>query len=180
MANRFRGRSSFVRGSGAGKRRKVTWGGSADSVAYTTLAAATTTLHQTFDPKLLGNVSTQESTIVRVRGVLSVRSDQASVVEEQFGAMGFIIVTDNAVAAGAASIPSPQTDSDDDGWFVWVPFAQDGIQGSANKGSNQYVIESKAMRRLESGQQLAVMVENIHSTEGLEFAMFFRLLFKLA
>ena len=179
MANRVRGRSSF-RVLGRGARRKVTWGISAFTTAYTTLPAASAIFAQVFDPRLLGNVASIESTIVRVRGILSVRSDQASVVEEQFGSLGFIIISDAQASVGITSIPIPQTDGAEDGWFVWVPFMQDGIQGSANKGSNEYVIESKAMRKLESGTQMAVVVENSHSTEGLEFAMNFRFLMKLA
>jgi len=111
-----------------------------------------------------------EETVVRVRGMMTVITDQAAAGEPQVGAFGMIRVTDRAIAAGATSIPGPMTDGDDDGWFVWTPFAQ--IQQSSTTGSNNSIlIDSKAQRIVREGQQLAVMVETAASpnSEGIRF-----------
>jgi len=105
----------------------------------------------------------------RTRGLFSVASDQAAAGESQLGALGFIVVSDLAVAAGAASIPGPVTDASDDGWFVWVPFGQESIRAAGGPQSFQYEFDSKAMRRVEEGFAIAIMVENAHATEGLDF-----------
>jgi len=100
-----------------------------------------------------------EETVVRTRGALTVMTDQQASGEDQIGALGMIRVTDRAIAAGIASIPGPMTDGDDDGWFLWVPFAQ--MQTSPNDTFNvPLVFDSKAQRIVREGQQLAVVVEN--------------------
>jgi len=117
-----------------------------------------------------------EETVTRIRGVMSIQSDQSGAVESQVGAFGMIRVTDQAIAAGAASIPGPVTDGADDGWFVWVPFAQDTASttlGNAGNGGT-WMIDSKAQRIVREGQQLAVMVENAHATHGLEIMLSLR------
>ncbi len=112
-------------------------------------------------------------TVRRTRGLISIMSDQQTVVEEQVGAFGMVVVTDLALAAGAASIPGPGTDASDDGWFVWVPFVQasEGNVGVADPPglpvSQRYEFDSKAMRRVEEGFVIAIMVENVHATMGL-------------
>ena len=117
-----------------------------------------------------------EETIVRTRGVMSVTTDQTSAREEQLGALGMIRATDRAVAAGAASIPGPFTDADDDGWFMWEPFAQLQTSDSIAPASHRIVIDSKAQRIVREGQQLAVMLENGSGTDGLLFTCHFRVL----
>jgi len=119
-----------------------------------------------------------EETLVRTRGVLRISSDQTGSVEEQVGAFGFIRVTDQAIAAGAASIPGPVSDGADDGWAVWVPFAQESASstvGMTGMGS-AWEIDSKAQRIVREGQQLAVMIENAHATHGLEVLVALRAL----
>jgi len=109
-----------------------------------------------------------EETVTRVRGHVTVVSDQVtSPLEAQVGAFGMIRVTDRAIAAGAASIPGPVTDGDDDGWFLWVPFAQIGALTVDSGQTPPYLVDSKAQRIVREGQQLAVMVENASVTNGL-------------
>ena len=117
-----------------------------------------------------------EETVVRVRGEISVLSDQAAVQEPQMGALGLIRVTDRAIAAGAASIPGPITDGDDDGWFVWHPWAQES--GPVKGDTFQRVIDSKAQRIVREGQQLAVMIESCASpiSEGATVGIIIRAL----
>jgi len=114
-----------------------------------------------------------EETVVRTRGTMTVITDQSSTQEEQIGALGFIRVTDRAIAAGAASIPGPITDGDDDGWFVWVPVSQ--IQLAPPGNNPRYDIDSKAQRIVREGQQLAVMFENA-GANGLRLTLNLRAL----
>ena len=121
-----------------------------------------------------------EETIVRTRGLLSVISDQATILEEQRGAFGMIRVTDRARVAGAVSIPGPATDANDDGWFTWVPICQDSVQDVAG-GLNgmQYVIDSKSQRIIQTGTDVAVMIENEGSVGGMKIQLVLRLLSRL-
>jgi len=117
-----------------------------------------------------------EETVIRVRGEMSVLSDQAVGLEPQQGAFGMIRATDRAIAAGAASIPGPISDGDDDGWFVWQPWSNQASSVSGDIG--RYTIDSKAQRIVREGQQLAVMIESCASpiSEGALFTVSLRAL----
>ncbi len=116
-------------------------------------------------------------TVRRTRGIIHIQSDQAAAIEQQVGAMGMIIVNDLAITAGAGSIPGPFTQRDDDGWFVWQPFVQSGIvSGSAFNAGTIYEFDSKAMRSVDEGFQIAMMVENASATFGLQVLIAFSLL----
>ena len=108
-------------------------------------------------------------TVRRTRGQIYVRSDQAGSAEDQVGALGIMKVNDVALAAGAASIPGPSTEASDDGWFVWRPFSQMGADTAtgAGRAGLLYEFDSKAMRTVEEGFGLAVMVENASATHGI-------------
>ena len=125
----------------------------------------------------LGNPGISE-TVRRTRGLIAVSSDQLAAIEEQVGAFGLMKVNNIALAAGAASIPGPVTDDSDDAWFVWVPFAQRSVSANATgtRQSTVYEFDSKAMRTVEEGFGLAVMVENAHAVHGLNIQLAMSLL----
>ncbi len=107
-------------------------------------------------------------TIRRTRGSFLALSDQSAQVESQIGAWGMVVVNDIALGVGAASIPGPVTDADDDGWFVWEPILQvsEADEGAADGAATGFVgqrFDSKAMRRVEEGFGVALMVENSSS-----------------
>ncbi len=111
-------------------------------------------------------------TILRTRGEFLITSDQVTTVEQQTGAFGMCVVNDIALAAGAASIPGPIFDRSDDLWFVWEPFnwatrisAGATVDGT---GGRLVTFDSKAMRKVEDGYGIAVMVENESTTAGFE------------
>ena len=115
-------------------------------------------------------------TILRTVGVLSVVSDQAAAVEDQMGAFGMIIVTENARAIGVTAMPDPVTDAGDDGWFVYQSFAQKTNAGGADP-SKTYMLNSKAKRIIQgTGVNIALMVKNAHATHGLQYAILIRIL----
>ena len=161
MADRHRGRVIRAR-----QPSRTNWGRSV-ATGYTAIAAGTKALIFTFS-----NLPGINETVRRTRGVLSVRSDQLIGVEDQLGVLGFVVINDLAIAAGAASIPGPVTDASDDGWFVWVPFMQSGLSlaSAGNMAGERYEFDSKAMRKVDEGFGVAIMVENASATFGIEVA----------
>jgi len=112
MADRFRGRGRTVVRS---QRRLTQWVGSADA-GYLAIAAGASVIVES-------NATLTGTTIVRLRGELSVRPSTFGADLDLVGALGIGIVSDQAFAAGSASIPGPWTDKDWDGWFVWQAVA---------------------------------------------------------
>ena len=116
-----------------------------------------------------------DETILRTVGMLSITSDQTAAAEHQLGALGMIIVSTTAFAAGIASISNPFSDVNDDGWFLYVPFAQDTGLVTAPL-SKEYSFDSRAKRKVEDGSTAVIVLANSHATEGLDFAIVMRLL----
>ena len=145
-------------------------------ITSTAVAAGSKILLTSF---VLNNPGIDE-TILRTRGSLMVRSDQIGASEDQFGTLGLIVVTDIALAAGIASIPSPSTNGSNDGWFVWVPFAQrftfSSAVGVQSQGGMVYDIDSKAKRIVQDGHAVALVIENSSSTFGISVALNLRIL----
>ncbi len=125
---------------------------------------------------LIGGISLSNpgigETVRRTRGWMSMISDQSAAVEVVTGAWGMVVVTDLAFAAGAASIPGPVTDASDDGWFVWEAFIGEmGVASNSTPDNAGRVFDSKAMRRVEEGFTVAIMVENAHTVFGMDFGV---------
>ena len=121
-----------------------------------------------------------DETILRTHGILTIQSDQLSTSESQIGAFGMIIVTDLAATAGAASIPGPVTNVDDDSWFVHQMINQ-RMEFASTIGlypdyGVQYMLDSKAKRVLESGNQISIMIENAHASHGFNGQLTLRVL----
>ncbi len=146
------------------------------STAATAVAAGTKVTTGSFT---LSNPNIDE-TVLRTVGVIGIGSDQTAASELQLGAFGLILVNDLAAAAGAASLPGPVTDGGDDGWFVFVPFVQEfrflSGSGFAPNVMRLYEFDSKAKRKMQEGQQIAVMCENAHSTHAFQLFFAFRML----
>ena len=151
------------------------WTGNAPAT-FTTIPASSKVLLATI---VLSNADIDE-TILRVVGGISVKSDQKAGDEFQLGAFGMIRVTNLAVTAGIASIPDPVTDINDDGWFVYVPFAQSNIfldaTGYDSISDRWYAFDSRAKRKIEEGTTVAVVAANAHATMGLQLAPSYRFL----
>ncbi len=104
-------------------------------------------------------------TILRTRALLTFESDQAAVSERPIGSYGSIIVTDAASAAGVASIPSPSSLSGNPeaDWFIWqaltVSFEFLSSVGFEGNVQTQYVIDSKAMRKVGPDDDLVIMAD---------------------
>ena len=107
-------------------------------------------------------------TILRTRLELVFESDQAAVTERPSGAFGIIVVSSQAVAAGAASCPSPITNIDDD-FLVYQglasPFVFLSSVGFQNGSNTNYVVDSKAMRKVGPNEEL-VLVTHLRGALG--------------
>ncbi len=96
-------------------------------------------------------------------------------MEEISGAWGAVIVTDAAAAIGITAIPGAVTDASDDNWYLWEPFGavlgnDAGAVGNAASTLAMTDFDSKAMRKVESGFQIAFVVENASASTGLAFS----------
>ncbi len=80
------------------------------------------------------------------------------------------VVTETASAAGIASLPTPLIETDAD-FFVYQPWAFEFTFLDAtgiNKYTEQYTVDSKAMRKVGPDDDVAVVVEG-RTTDGLIF-----------
>ena len=105
-------------------------------------------------------------TVVRVRGILQVRSDQVAATES-FGAdMAYCVVSDQASAIGVTAVPTPLTDKGSDLFFVYQQiFGRIEVGSGAGTGVPQQTsvfmqYESKGMRKVLEGEDLITVTEN--------------------
>ena len=172
MADRFgRGRGRVVQRA---TKRVNAWVGSADQGGQSIASNASAILQS--------NATLGGTTVVRTRGLLLVRPQGFGADLDMQGALGIGIVSDQAFAAGAASIPGPWTDPDWDGWFLWMAWAL-RVEFSDASGVNipadvTQQIDSKAMRKVQFNETLVVMAESQAGAVIIETP--FRMLVKLA
>ena len=171
-----RRRSSFTAARGTAQRRKTAWLASADENTFTAVGGGIIDFQSSLNAAAL---ALRPFTIVRVRGMLSMISDQVVASEEPFGAYGMAVVTDQAVTAGVASLPSPITEEGSDVWFMYhfgaAPINSAGVLTST---ATTY-FESKAMRKVGIGEDIVQLFENANSTHGVRYVAKWRMLVKL-
>ncbi len=175
MAN-IRGRRSFA-GARRGGRKLGSWSFVTSGTSWTALGAASAILDAFFVPLL------PDQTILRVRGLLSVKSDQDAATEQINGAFGMMIVTEQATSIGVSAIPFPVTDGGDDKWFVWQPFSHAlefaDATGISEPAQTSYVLDSKAMRKLDDSERIAIMIENQSAAAGIRYHYLLRVLTRI-
>ncbi len=161
-----------------GPRRQTEWLGSAIQ-GYTAIAAGAKQLNSSF-----AFIATPEAPVTITRTVGSIKFGLASNAGDAdlIGAMGICVVSDLALAAGAASIPGPITDAAWDGWLMHVFFS---FQLEFNDSTGVFIksqrvdFDSRGMRKVpDPAYSLAIMVENGGST-SIEVLPQFRMLVKL-
>ena len=178
-------RSRVLRGSvavvGRGPRRATEWLASADQAAVV-LAGNAARLDQAFSQAQIQALG--PFTVVRVRGAIYSRSDQTASTENAFGAVGFMVVREQARVAGIASLPTPIAEEFDDGFFVHQ-FFDAGIQVATGTQVGNISLprmlefDSKAQRKVSSDDAIVVTVEN-GDASGLAVLIKFRMLIKFA
>ena len=166
---------SMRRGMRRGGFRQGTDWGRITSTGQVTVAAASKVL-------LISTLPDEsDETIRRTIINMHVISDQTAGTELQTGAIGCFIANDLAVTAGAASLLGPVTDQNDDSWLLWMAFSQmfQVISGAGveSDAGHQYVIDSKAQRKIQSGQRHVVMIENAHGSHGFNVMVSMSVLF---
>ena len=135
-----------------------------------------------------------EDTIVRIRGSCEIFLTAATAQADGFaGALGIGIVTSQAFAAAVASVPTPMTELDWDGW-MWHQFfhvhaggiidgsvAGDQDQVNAVAAAVRFDIDSKAMRKQNDQETLMGVIEmgTETGTASARFAADTRILVKL-
>jgi len=161
-------------------KRQTQWLAGTDPTAFTALAAATSVLFSSLNAAAL---ALRPFTVVRVRGLLSIVSDQVAASESPFGAIGFAVVSDQAIAAGVGSVPTPTFENGSDLWFLHEYTATNQTFGSAigfqEPAIQNVVLDSKAMRKVQEGQDIAIVLENGSALDGMLFLLQFRMLVKL-
>ncbi len=161
----------------SGPKRQVTWVAPADQ-GFISVASNTKVLIATFDPAAASLI---KPTLIRTRGAVSVIAESTAVDVEITGAYGLAIVSDQAVAAGIASIPGPFDDAEWDGWFVWRSFAMkiDSVtQTGVFRSSWTQEVDSKAMRKVTDNETCVVVAES--QSGAFQISMPLRVLLKLS
>ena len=158
-------KSGFVRWNGR-QRRESLWIFLTE--AATTMASANTAvLVLSLNAAAL---ALRPFTIVRTRMDWFLRSDQTAALEAYQTALGLAVVSDQAVGIGVTAIPTPFTDMGSDLWFtheiqssVFAFISGVGFQSDA--GVNR-VVDSKAMRKVEDGEDIIMALENSSLSDG--------------
>ena len=169
-------KTGFIQRGGA-MRRETIWF-DVPRTAATLAASATAALVATLGAPAL---ALRPFTIVRTRGQLWVRSDQSAATEVFIGSLGFAVVSDQAAAIGVSAVPTPATDLGSDLWFVHeAVMGQFALIGtSVTQIVESRPFDSKAMRKVEDGQDVAQVVEAGIGGNGCIIESMGRLLVKL-
>ena len=132
-------------------------------------------------------------TVIRTRGEFLALLTSAAGQDNGFtGAFGIGKATTQAISAGAASVPTPITEEEWDGWLYHRYFsltASSIIDGSAaadhdfinvNTAMLRLEVDSKAMRKLATEDGLFAIIEVVESGTAVMLVHFnCRMLFKL-
>jgi len=173
-------RSRFTGARGTGERRKTIWVGAVDNGTFTGIGANGVLAFSSLNAAAL---ALRPFTIIRVRGLFSVKGDQLTATESGSMAIGTAVVSSQAVAIGVTALPTPITDGSSDLWLQyqfghWATGVSSAI-GIVEPQIMSYVIDSKAMRKVEDGMDVVVTAENESGTAGVQFKFQTRLLLKL-
>ncbi len=153
MANINVGRKSGFIVRGGARKRETLWIGGASfqqTLATTTTAVLITSLNAVA-------LALRPFTIVRTRGMIRVMSDQSGASETWGASYGRAVVSDQASAIGVTAVPTPTTDNASDLWFVFEFVAGRfafGSTASFIEIGQERIIDSKAMRKVEDGQDV--------------------------
>ena len=172
-------KSGFIMRDGR-MRRQTLWFTSA-SINTTLSAASTASIVISLNAAAL---ALRPFTIVRNRGYFSIRSDNfaVSTSETYEAAVGQIVVKDEAVAIGVTAVPTPIAQDASD-WHVYArligrtQISADGVAES--NVIHQMEIDSKAMRKVDLGEDMIEVVETSPLSLGLVTVHYFRTLIKL-
>ena len=128
-----------------------------------------------------------EVTIVRTRGIITATLEVVAAIGDGFfGAVGIGVVTSAAFTAGVASVPTPLTEEQWDGWLFHTYFDVRSVTATIGDGVNavgavvRIPIDSKAMRIFTEDMTLIGVTEVVESgASNMEMQGQTRILVKL-
>ncbi len=166
------------RGRVVSQKRQSTWVAQADQVTVN-VASGGSAIIASFDAAAAGAL---RPTVVRSRGEVMIKPQAYTADLVVSGAFGICVVSEEAFAAGAASIPRPFDDSNWGGWFVWQSFVRTlefvDASGFDAQAAWNWQVDSKAMRKIGSNDIIVMMAESQQAAFAI--AMHVRLLLKLS
>ena len=137
------------RGFRQAPRRRRSWTlGPGRDTPQTTVSASVASIISDFIA-----VGASGTTLARLRGDFRAQIITASSSMDGFsGAFGIGVATNAAITAGAASVPTPVTEQDWNGWLYWRAFNLKSVETTVvgRFGSVlQWQVDTKAMRKLD-------------------------------
>ncbi len=159
-----------------GPKRITNWIGGVDVGGSTTLPANTALLHASLNAAAL---AFRPFTVIRTRGLLSVRSDQSASSERGMLGWALAVVSDQAAAIGVTAVPTPITAQDSDLFFTYDLGAWGTDANPVGRQIFTYAFDSKAMRKVEDNQDVVLVIENADGSFGCSFQIMWRMLLKL-
>ena len=169
--------SRHVMVRGRSQRRQTLWLGGTE--VSTVIPAANGVVLQT--SLNAAALALRPFTIIRSRGRVCVFSDQRVASEFYSAAYGNIVVTDQASAAGVASVPTPVTEDNSD-WHVYKRMQQ-RVSVTTDVGVLLFGLseefDSKAMRKVDLGEDLISVWESSGLSNGIQVIAYTRVLVKL-
>ncbi len=176
MATRLRGNRS----RGVAPRRTTDWLARVFNSSVNTLGANAFVLDSSLST---AEKAMRPFTVVRTIGTLYVASDQGAATESPNGAMGMQVVSEKAVTTGVTALPEPVSEAPSDLWFVYREFATQirvaTAVGFDTRAFSAFPFDSKAMRKVNNEEDVAIMVGNAASAHALVYLLQFRMLIKL-
>ena len=155
MANIRTARRSGLVLRGGRNRRDTVWGGTTTAI-FNISAAQTANLSFSLNAAAL---ALRPFTVVRHRLNWFVRSDVVTGGEVWGAAIGGCVVSDQSVAIGITAVPTPIVDIGSDLWYFYEQcFGRFGGTQVEEVG-RQLKIDSRAMRKVEDGQDLIIVQE---------------------
>ncbi len=163
----------------SGKSRRQTFWLPIAATDSTLAAASTAALFTGFGAATL---ALRPFTIVRTRGLMSVRSDQQAASEVAHAFLAASIVSDEALAIGVTAVPTP-ADNPGANFFLYEQ-AMGIIRvvsaiGITEPTVQSTVFDSKAMRKVEEGQDIAMVIETSSVADAASVFKAGRILIKL-
>jgi hypothetical protein len=156
-------------------RRETEWI-TLDDVDVNLTAASTAVL------VLIGNaafIAEAPFTIVRTHLAFHAGSDQIAARERWLVSIGCMVGSVESIVAGVASLPTPQTEQGSDFWFLHHTLIGTAPAAPVAEEGRLAQIDSKAMRRVEDGMNLAILVETGSVSAGAQVGATGRMLIKL-
>ncbi len=151
-------RREFVRGASAIRSSRLTTWFQFVPTETTMASTGSTVLVFTLNAAAL---ALRPFTVVRSHFLIGLRSDQAAAIEVQRAAMGIAVVSDQASAVGITAVPTPVTEAGSNLWLLHqFIFADESNLTDRTRGETHTQVDSKAMRKVEVGEDLVVVVEN--------------------